>query len=96
MNLKELVRTQSDLVANRKDESESQCKQAYFLIAEAEAQGFSDKAPLKQAMRLFIQAARQRRRYVEPYIGLAYISLLIDQKEVALKPTGTPASTYEL
>ncbi|MEZ0367630.1 MAG: hypothetical protein ACAI44_00945 [Candidatus Sericytochromatia bacterium] len=85
MNLKELVRTQSDLVANRRDESESQCKQAYFLIAEAEGQGFVDKAPLKQAMRLFIQAARQRRNYVEPYIGLAYLSLLIDQKEVALK-----------
>ncbi|PKL79205.1 MAG: hypothetical protein CVV27_02205 [Candidatus Melainabacteria bacterium HGW-Melainabacteria-1] len=85
MNLKELVRTQSDLLANRRDESESQCKQAYFLIAEAEAQGFNDKAPLKQAMRLFIQAARQRRRYVEPYIGLAYLSLLIDQKEVAQK-----------
>lgn len=85
MNLKELVRTQSNLVANRRDESEGQCKQAYFLIAEAEAQGFTDKTPLKQAMRLFIQAARQRRSYVEPYIGLAYLSLLIDQKEVAQK-----------
>lgn len=85
MNLKELVKTQSNLVANRRDESETQCKQAYFLIAEAEANGFTDKAPLKQAMRLFIQAARQRRTYVEPYIGLAYLSLLIDQKEVAQK-----------
>lgn len=85
MNLKELVRTQSDLVGNRRDESDSQCKQAYFLIGEAEAKGFVDKTPLKQAMRLFIQAARQRRSYVEPYIGLAYLSLLIDQKEVAHK-----------
>lgn len=85
MNLKELVRTQSNLVANRQDESASLCKQAYFLIAEAENQGFADKAPLKQAMRLFIQAARQKRRFVEPYIGLAYLSLLIDQREVARK-----------
>ncbi len=85
MNLKELVRTQSNLVANRQDESASLCKQAYFLIAEAESQGFVDKAPLKQAMRLFIQAARQKRRYVEPYVGLAYLSLLIEQREVAKK-----------
>lgn len=85
MNLKELVRTQSNLVANRQDESASLCKQAYFLIAEAESQGFVDKAPLKQAMRLFIQAARQKRRYIEPYVGLAYLSLLIEQREVAQK-----------
>lgn len=85
MNLKELVRAQSSLNQNRQEESDTLCKQAYFLIAEAEAKGFVDKAPLKKAMHLFIQAAKQKRRYSEPYIGLCYLSLLIDQREVATK-----------
>lgn len=80
MNLKELVHAQSHLLQHRHSEADLLCKQAYYLIAEAEAGDFAEKALLKQALQLFTQAARQQRRYPEPYIGLAYLAILLEQR----------------
>jgi len=82
MNLKQLVQTQEELRAQRGHEAEAQCRQAYHLLAEAEAAGFADKTPLKQAMQLFSQALRQYPGFLEPYLGLAYLSILLEQTDL--------------
>lgn len=83
MNLKQLVQAQHQLVSQRRDESDMLCRQAYYLIAEAEAEGFQNKDLLKQAMRLFVQASRQQRQEPEPYMGLLYLCLLINEETLA-------------
>lgn len=83
MNLKELVHAQSQLLQHRHSEADLLCRQAYYLIAEAEAGDFANKALLKQALMLFTQAVRQQRRAPEPYIGLAYLAILLEQRSQA-------------
>ncbi|MGV3525552.1 MAG: hypothetical protein ACO1RX_15085 [Candidatus Sericytochromatia bacterium] len=83
MNLKELVHAQSQLLQHRHSEADLLCQRAYYLIAEAEAGDFANKALLKQALQLFIQAVRQQRRAPEPYIGLAYLAILLEQRDQA-------------
>lgn len=83
MNLKHLVEAQKALMAERGAEAESLCRQAYYCIAEAEAQGFNDKNLLKQAMRLFSQALRQQPGYTDACLGLAYLAILLEQQLIA-------------
>lgn len=83
MNLKELVRVQSELHQQRSQEAEALCSKAYHLMAEAESGGFQDKDLLKQAMRLFSQAMRQQKDYLDAYIGLSYLAILLNQEKLA-------------
>lgn len=85
MNLKQLVQTQSELLQQREFEVDTLCQQAYHLIAESEATGFTDKQALRQAMQLFSQALRQQRTALEPYIGMAYLAMLLNQNEISRK-----------
>ena len=83
MNLKNLVQAQAGLINQRRDGSDTLCRQAYALLAESESQGFEDKELLKEAMRLFIQAIRQQRQNPEPYLGLIYLFFLIGEENQA-------------
>lgn len=83
MNLKHLVEVQQALMAERGAEAENLCRQAYYCIAEAEAQGFNDKSLLKQAMQLFSQALRQQPGYTDACLGLAYLAILLEQQALA-------------
>jgi len=83
MNLKNLVQAQAGLINQRRDGSDTLCRQAYALLAESESQGFEDKELLKEAMRLFIQAIRQQRQNPEPYLGLIYLFFLIGEESQA-------------
>lgn len=70
-------------MAERGAEAENLCRQAYYCIAEAEAQGFNDKSLLKQAMQLFSQALRQQPGYTDACLGLAYLAILLEQQALA-------------
>ncbi len=83
MNLKHLVQAQISLISQRRDGTDTLCRQAYALLAESESQGFEDKDLLKEAMRLFIQAIRQQRQNPEPYLGLIYLFFLIGEETQA-------------
>lgn len=89
MDLKQLVQTQSKLLDQRDLEVDALCQQAYHLIAETEAGGFADKQAIKQAMQIFAKAIRQYRTALEPYVGLAYLAILLNQDQIASKCLST-------
>jgi tetratricopeptide (TPR) repeat protein len=73
----------SILNSNNESLCEKECKDGYYLIAKAEALGFVDKQPLKDAVRHFMSAIVSNRSHPEGYIGLGYLALLISKVDLA-------------
>jgi Tfp pilus assembly protein PilF len=53
------------------------------LLRQAEQTGFSDKSLLQEAGTLFSQALQQSPSYADPYLGMAQLFLLVEQKSKA-------------
>lgn len=77
IDLKALRESQNRIASQRTNTGGDYNQLAFTKLAEAELGEFRDKELLKQASELFIKAIRFRRTDPEPYVGLAYLLLLV-------------------
>lgn len=56
---------------------------AQGFLLEAQRQGFADPKPLKQAAHYFLKALERHHRHLDAYLGLAFLSALLNQYDKA-------------
>ncbi|MEZ0367609.1 MAG: hypothetical protein ACAI44_00835, partial [Candidatus Sericytochromatia bacterium] len=76
-------------VANRPQQRHQTSEQEYAAgmqcLAQAQEAGFGQPDLLKQASNHFLAAIRHNYRHPEPYVGMAYLLMLIEDDRQALK-----------
>ncbi len=75
----------SQLASQRHEKSDEAYQEGLKALAEAQASGFRDKNALKQASQQFLKAIQMARGKAEPYVGLAYLLLLLGQQAQAVR-----------
>lgn len=75
----------SQLASQRHEKSDEAYQEGLKALAQAQASGFRDKAALKQASQQFLKAIQMARGKAEPYVGLAYLLLLLGQQAQAVR-----------
>jgi hypothetical protein len=77
-----------DLKGSLSDQRHAIATQAYEQgmnrFAQAQAAGFNDPAQLRETCQLLIDAIRHQHHLPDPYIALAYLMLLLDNRSAAL------------
>jgi tetratricopeptide (TPR) repeat protein len=86
LSLLESLRQQSSqLASQRHEKSDSAYQQALAALSKAQASGFKDKIALKEASQMFLKAIQMARGKAEPYVGMAYLLLLLGQQQQAVR-----------
>lgn len=84
--MQEIHTLQAEVKANR-ERNQALAKEcslvAQGFLLEAQRQGFADKHPLKQASHYFLKALELHHRQIEAYLGLAFLSALVNQYDKA-------------
>lgn len=83
--LQSLREQSSQLASQRHEKSDSAYQQALTALAKAQATAFKDKAALKEASQQFLKAIQMARGKAEPYVGMAYLLLLLGQQQQAVR-----------
>lgn len=83
--LQSLRQQSSQLASQRHEKSDEAYQQALQALAQAQASGFQDKAALKLASQQFLKAIQMARGKAEPYVGMAYLLLLLGQQKQAVR-----------
>lgn len=83
--LHDLRQQSSQLASQRHEKSDEAYQEGLKALAQAQASGFRDKAALKQASQQFLKAIQMARGKAEPYVGLAYLLLLLGQQDQAIR-----------
>lgn len=83
--LQSLREQSSQLASQRHEKSDSAYQQALTALAKAQSSAFKDKAALKEASQQFLKAIQMARGKAEPYVGMAYLLLLLGQQQQAVR-----------
>lgn len=82
--LEELEGLQGHLTEERHAVAAQSYQQGMACLAQAQAEGFKNPARLKEASAHLLEAIRHQHHLPDPYIGMAYLMLLLNQRSDAL------------
>ena len=83
--LQSLRQQSSQLASQRHEKSDNAYQQALAALSKAQASAFKDKGALKEASQLFLKAIQMARGKAEPYVGMAYLLLLLGNPQQAVR-----------